>query len=191
MNDQFLFPDMCFALEEPLVTSLLFAVLPDKAAIEQIIRCACAAQTKHGLKGNLRPTGRLHATLYPFTGPPHEHAMRRFVQIGQMAAAKAVKGVSPFEVRFDRVKSFSHNRACVLVDRGGNVALRDLISRLKGAMSKSGSYTPHVTMFYDDAIVQEEDAAEPVIWRVNEIVLLQGIPNQKTFQELGRWTLQG
>ncbi len=113
--------------------------------------------------------------------------------MAQMVAAKMVKGVSPFEVRFDRVKSFSEkksNHPCVLVDHEGNEALRTFASRLKSEMGKArGHFAPHVTLLYDDAVVEEE-IVESVGWRVHEIVLLKAIMNQKTFQELGRWAFE-
>ncbi|MDB6006093.1 MAG: 2,5 ligase [Prosthecobacter sp.] len=192
MNDPFLFSDMPAALEEQPVTSVFLAILPDQAAAEQISRCACEVRARHGLKGSSRPMGRFHVTLHFFDHTPR--ALERSVQIAQMAAAKMVKGVSPFEMRFDRVKSFAEKKSncpCVLVDREGNEGLRAFVSRLKREMGKpAGQFTPHVTLLYDDAIVKEE-YVEPVCWKVNEIVLLKAITNRKTFEELGRWTLQG
>ncbi|MFZ2281714.1 MAG: 2'-5' RNA ligase family protein [Prosthecobacter sp.] len=180
------------ALEEQPVTSVFLAILPDQVAAEQIARCACEVKARHGLKGAPRPTGRFHVTLHTFDHAPH--ALERSVQMAQMVAAKVVKGVSPFEVRFDRVKSFSEKKSncpCVLADREGNEALRAFASRLKREMGKpAGHFTPHVTLLYDDTIVKEE-YVEPVIWTVHEIVLLKAIMKRKTFQELGRWTLQG
>ena len=192
MNDQFLFSDMPAALEEQPVTSVFLAILPDQVAAEQIARCACEVRARHGLKGAPRPTGRFHITLHTFDHAPR--ALERSVQMAQMVAAKVVKGVSPFEVRFDRVKSLSEKKTncpCVLADREGNEALRAFASRLKREMGKpTGQFTPHLTLLDDDAIVKEE-YVEPVIWTVHEIVLLKAIMKRKTFQELGRWTLQG
>lgn len=191
MNDQFLFSDMPAALEEQLVTSVFLAILPDQVAAEQIARCACEVKSRHELKGAPRPTGRFHVTLHTFDHTPR--ALERSIQMAQMVAAKVVKGVSPFEVRFDRVKSFSEKKSncpCVLADREGNEALRAFASRLKREMGKlAGHFTPHVTLLYDDAIVKEE-YVEPVGWRVNEIVLLKAIMNRKTFEELGRWAFE-
>ncbi|WP_397383262.1 2'-5' RNA ligase family protein [Prosthecobacter sp.] len=180
------------ALEEQPVTSVFLAILPDQVAAEQIARCACEVRARHGLKGAPRPTDRFQVTLHTFDHAPR--ALERSVQMAQMVAAKVVKGASPFEVRFDRVKSFSEkksNRPCVLADREGNEALRAFASRLKREMGKpAGHFTPHVTLLDDDAIVKEE-YVEPVSWRVNEIVLLKAITNLKTFEELGRWTFEG
>lgn len=192
MNDQFLFSDMPAAPEDQSVTSVFLAILPDQVAAEQITRRACEVRARHGLKGAPHPTDRFQVTLHTFDHAPR--ALERSVQMAQMVAAKVVKGASPFEVRFDRVKSFSEqksNRPCVLADREGNEALRAFASRLKREMGKpAGHFTPHVTLLYDDAIVKEE-YVEPVIWTVHEIVLLKAIMKRKTFQELGRWTLQG
>lgn len=192
MNDQFLFSDMPAAVEAQPVTSVFLAILPDEAAAEQIARCACEVRARHGLKGAPRPTGRFHVTLHTFDHAPR--ALERSVQMAQMVAAKVVHGVSPFEVRFDRVKSFSDKKSncpCVLADREGNEPLRAFVSRLKREMGKTaGNFAPHVTLLYDDAIVKEE-YVEPVVWRVNQIVLLKAIMHQKNFQELGRWTFEG
>ncbi len=191
MNDPFLFSDMPAALEAQPVTSVFLAILPDQVAAEKIARCACEVRARHGLKGAPRPTGRFHVTLHTFDHTPR--ALERSLQIAQIVAAKAVKGVSPFEVLFDRVKSFSEKKSncpCVLADREGNEALRAFVSRLKREMGKpAGHFSPHVTLLYDDAVVKEE-YVEPVAWRVNEIVLLKAIMNKKTFQELGRWTFE-
>ena len=192
MHDQFLFSDMPAAIEDQSITSVFLAILPDQAAAEKIARCACEVRARHGLKGAPRPTGRFHVTLHTFDHSPR--ALERSFQMAQIVAAKAVKGVSPFDVRFDRVKSFSEKKSncpCVLADREGNEPLRTFVSRLKREMGKpAGHFTPHVTLLYDDGIVKEE-YVEPVGWTVNEIVLLKAIMNRKTFQELGRWTLQG
>ncbi len=192
MNDQFLFSDMPAAIEDQSVTSVFLAILPNQTAAEQIARCACEVRDRHGLKGAPRPTGRFHVTLHTFDHAPR--ALERSLQMAQMVAAKAVKGVSPFEVRFDRVKSFSEKKSncpCVLADREGNEPLRAFASQLKREMGKpAGHFTPHVTLLYDDAVVKEE-YVEPVCWRVNEIVLLKAIMNRKTFQELGRWAFEG
>lgn len=192
MNDLLLFSEMSVALEESPITSVFLAILPDQAAAAQIARCAGEVKARHGLKGKPRPTGRFHVTLHPFDHAPH--ALEKSIQIAQLVAAKVVKGVSPFEVRFDRVKSFAEkgaNRPCVLVDDEGNEVLRAFVTRLKQELGRSGgTFRPHITLLYDDASVAEE-AVEAVGWKVNEIVLLKAVMNQKTFQELGRWALQG
>lgn len=191
MSDQFLFSDMPAALEEQPVTSLFLAILPDPAAAEKIARCACEVKARHGLKGTPRPTGRFHVTLHAFDHAPS--ALDRSIQMAQMVASKVARSISPFEVQFDRVKSFSERKSncpCVLADREGNEALRAFVAQLKRDMGRqAGNFTPHVTLLYDDAVVKEE-YVEPVGWRVTEIVLLKAIMNRKTFQELGRWALE-
>lgn len=192
MNDQFLFSDMPAAIEEQPVTSVFLAILPDQAAAEKIARCACEVRARHDLKGASLPTGRFHVTLHTFDHAPR--ALERSIQVAQMVAEKVVKDVSPFEVQFDRVKSFSEkksNAPCVLADREGNEPLRAFVSRLKREMGRpAGNFAPQVTLLYEDAIVKEE-YVEPVCWRVNEIVLLKAIMHRKTFQELGRWAFEG
>ena len=192
MNELSLFPEMPPPSEEQRVTSVFLAILPDPVAAEQIARCAREVKASHALKGTPRPVGRFHITLQSFDHSPR--ALERSVQMAQMVASKVVRALPPFEVRFDQVKSFANKKSncpCVLTDHGGNEALRTLAAKLQHeAGSTDTRYTPHVTLLYDDEIVKQE-AVEPVCWMVKEIVLLKAVMKSRTFDELGRWGLQG
>lgn len=192
MNELSLFPEMPSPSEEQQITSVFLAILPDPVAAGQITRCAQEVKARHALKGAPRPAGRFHITLQSFDHSPR--AMQRSVQVAQIIASKSVQGISPFEVRFDRVKSFANKKSnfpCVLTDHGGNEPLRTFAAKLQHeAGSKDTRYTPHVTLLYDDQLVEEE-AVDPVSWMVKEIVLLKAVMKSKTFDELGRWSLQG
>ena len=60
-----------------------------------------------------------------------------------------------------------------------------------GLPGNPASFTPHVTMMYDEAVVPEHGVA-PVAWPVTELVLLHSrIGQNLPYAVLGRWPLSG
>ncbi len=174
---------------------LFLAVFPTEAAAEKITQLGLRLRGEQGLKGKLIQKERLHVTL---------HHLGDHVGLRQdivTAAAEVAAGIAaePFEVTFDHASSFAsqpRNRPFVLRGREGVEPLIAFQRTVGEAMKRStlnrwakSSFTPHVTLMYDDRAV-EGIAIEPVSWQVHELVLVHSLLRQTRHVILGRWPLR-
>ena len=179
---------------------LMFAVYPTPpTASGRIAPLAQRLRTEFSLRGKPIATERFHSTVH-FLGDyaglsPDLLARAR-------AAGEAVK-MKPFHVSFDRAASFytkPANRPLVLrgsADSGdaGVSGLHNFHEALGRAMQRVGlgrwalpEFTPHITLLYDDRVV-DEVATEEVSWPVTEFVLVHSLLGGSQHVPLGRWTL--
>ena len=185
-----------FGAAPALTDRLFFAVFPDTGAAARIAALAQALRNVHGLKNNAIATERLHVTLHllgDYAGVPKE-----IVATAEDAAAAVA--TPPFEVGFDRVRSFRGKpgkRPCVLCGGDGAVALSGFQQALGAALRHTGlalgderPYTPHVTLLYDSRRVAEQ-AVEPIAWTAREFVLVRSLIGQGRYLPLARWPLRG
>jgi 2'-5' RNA ligase len=155
---------------------MFFAIFPDEVAAVNISRLIESQRRVCGLKGRPILMERLHASLHHigcYVGVPCGITTAAFE-----AAAAVV--MSPFDVAFDRVVSFSGrsgNQPFVLRGGDGVVGLMVLHERLGAAMQRVGlgrwvksQHEPHVTLLYDDRCVAEQ-AIDAVSWTVREFVV--------------------
>lgn len=173
---------------------LFLAVFPDGEAAAQISALAAAQCARHGLRGKPLAPERFHVTLFHLG----DWAGLRQDVVDAATRAAARMRAAPFEVMFDRVASFDGRRdklPFVLRSDGGNAALRafraDLGARLgeEGVrLSEATGFEPHVTLAYDARKVVAE-AVAPVVWRVDEFVLIHSLLGQTRHLRLGRWAL--
>lgn len=189
MSEQF----SLFDSAPPPSDRLFFGLYPDAATAELIAGQARALRGALGLSGRPLPTDRFHVTLHEigvFAGVPRG-IVDRALEAGARVAA------SSFDVTFDRVGSFHNRGNNPLVLRGGEglAALTAFQQALGLAMGKAGlarqvskTFTPHVTLLYENALVPEA-AVEPVGWRVSEFVLIHSLIGQTRHVPLGRWTM--
>ncbi len=192
MSEQLSLPGMSKQPQE--MHRLFLALFPDAQTAAHIGQLAQQVRDKHGMRGKPRPTDHFHVTLH-FCGdfPQVPEALVRAIS---MAAAKTAATMPPFEVSFDRVKSFANkasNRPCVLLDDGSNAALREFHRNLVTAFGKARGgqeprFTPHITLLYDDHVVAEE-LVNPVSWTVSEFVLVHSCKG--CYNSLGHWALRG
>lgn len=196
MTQQTLLPG--FSPEPELTDRIFFAVLPDAGAIARINRLTAELKAAHGMRGRAIADARLHATLCnlgDFPGMPDSLVARA----GQ-AAASVAAATAPFAVTFDTAQTFinrSRNRPFVLTGGDGVSGLCSLYKNLAMALLKAGlpgnppSYTPHLTLLYDD-VTAPPQAAGPVEWTVRELVLVHShIGQNLPYTALCRWSLQG
>lgn len=172
---------------------LFFALFPDAQAIERILRLANEMALQEGLKGAPLLPSRLHVTLAhlgDFHGVPP-----RIVEIASDAAA-LLSAEPGFDIRFDRVVSFSsrEQKPLVLVGREGVEAVTGFRERLKSALLKCGlkvdpRFKPHVTMLYDSKSLPER-AVDPIAWHAGELVLVHSMVGKSKHVHLGRWPLR-
>lgn len=174
---------------------LFFALFPEADAAAQIERLAGRLRQQHGLSGKLLQTGRLHVTLHhvgDHAGLPADILTRA----GEAAASVAMP---PFDLVFDRAASFRRSRKLpfVLLGTEGETPLKVFQEALGTAMKRAGlgrwvasSFTPHVTLLYDDHAVAGQ-AIEPITWTAREFVLVHSLLHQTRHVPLARWALQG
>lgn len=195
MDQQSLFGD---ALEPPpkLTDRIFFAIAPDAGAIAAIGALTFELKAQHGMRGRPIAENKLHATLCnlgDFPGMPHARVERA------SQAAAAVAAVTPsFVASFDTAQTFvnrARNRPFVLVGEDGVIGVSALYRTLASALLKAGlppvssSYTPHITLLYDDVTATPQRVA-PVEWMVRELVLLHSqIGQNQPYKILGRWPL--
>lgn len=173
---------------------LFFAFFPDAQAIERILRLANEIGSQEGLRGSPLLPSRLHVTLAhlgDFHGVPP-----RIVEIASDAAAM-LSAEPGFDIRFDRVVSFSgrEQKPLVLVGREGVEAVTAFRERLKSALLKCGlkidpRFKPHVTMLYDSKSLPER-TVDPIAWHAGELVLVHSLVGKSKHVHLRRWPLRG
>ena len=193
MPEQLLLP----GIEPPpqLVNNLFFAVMPDSKTAWQIHESANHWRHEYGLKGRVLDPDRLHISIYGLGMYPD--LPTRLLSQAAMAAQAAA--TTAFNVRFDRLVSFSGKsrpdelRPLVLRASEEVTGLVGLRHRLMASLGKTipaalnrASFTPHLTLLYDAQSIPEQDV--PVVeWRAHELVLVQSHYGKGRYTILERW----
>ena len=173
---------------------LFFAIRPSDEACAQMVKLTAHLRAEHGLKGSPIKPERLPSTLHHLG----DHVGVPRALVDQAHAAAASLAVPAFDVAFERVASFARPRNLPLVLRGdkGLVPLVAFQHALGAAMARSGlgrrveaHFTPHVTLLYDDRQVTEK-GIEPIVWTVDELVLVHSLLGQTVHKTLARWPLK-
>jgi 2'-5' RNA ligase len=187
-----------FDFEPPpkLTDRIFFAIVPDAVAITDIGRLTATLKAQHGMQGRPIADAKLHCTLCnlgDFAGTPDALIARASAAASQVAAATA-----PFALNFDTAQTFvnrARNRPFVLTGSDGVVGATNLYRNLAGALLKAGiggnshSYTPHVTLLYDDVTSPSQSVAA-LEWRVREFVLLHShIGQARPYNVLARFRM--
>ena len=175
---------------------LFFAIYPDAATQRAITQTAHEVGKQHGLRGKVLDADRFHITLHhlgDYAGLPEAK-----VEEAKRAAAQVV--AAPFEVAFDRVKSFAGHadkKPCVLVGAEGDTLLQQFRRQLGERLIEAGlgkqvtrEFTPHVTLRYERVLLAEQ-AVAAIAWTVGEFVLVHSLLGQTKHVPLQRWTLRG
>lgn len=185
-----------FDFEPPpkLTDRIFFAIAPDAAAIAALQTLTAVLKAQHGMQGRPITGAKLHCTLCnlgDFAGMP-DALLARATQ----AAALVAAGTQPFTAGFDTAQTFinrARNRPFVLTGGDGVTGVSALYRNLAGALLKAGiggnplSYTPHITLLYDD-VTAAPAAVAPVAWPVHELLLLHShIGQARPYNVLGRW----
>jgi RNA 2',3'-cyclic 3'-phosphodiesterase len=175
---------------------LFFALLPDPAVTRRISACARALRRECGLHCRLLDERRWHLTLqhmgdhFGFPAPRFRAALDAAAQVEQ----------PEFTLRLDRALTFTGRgttkgpRPCVLTVQGEVevCALHrslGLAMRACGLAADLGTFTPHITLFYDCAVV-EERRVEPIAFRVREFFIVHSrIGSGQPYRLIGRWPL--
>lgn len=196
MPDQALLPG--FDPPPAFVDSLFFAILPDASAAVSIARVAEALRSAHGLKGKTLRPDHFHVTLHHLGN--YAGLSPDVVTLAEDVRASTASAIPPFEVAFDHAESFfsaPRNRPLVLRGGDGLIALKAfqqvLGTPLKRTVTRhwlKPTYTPHLTLLYDDRCVPHQ-AIETIGWTAREQVLIHSTVGQGRHAHLGRWPLKG
>ena len=194
MPSQLCLPGM--AAPAPATDRLFFALLPDAATSQQIRRCAGEIQRLRGLQNRRIETRRLHLSLQHLGD--HAGIPTSWAKVARRAATKV--NFPAFDLCLDRALTFSsrtreaREMPCVLTASSDANTLR-LHRAIGQAMRDCGiavplrPFTPHVTLFYDRAAVEEHDV-ERICVRVREFVIVHSrIGTGKPYELLGSWSL--
>lgn len=172
-----------------------FALQPSPAAQEAINCCQDEVEARHDLHGYRLAPLNLHVTLNGLgTG---SDLAETTLHAAYRAAASVV--VRPFSVTFDRALSFKNNQdTCPFVlrcNRESDTALKALQGMLAQALQETGavrhswgSFTPHLTLFWDPACIAEQPVA-PISWTVKEFVLVHSFVGESKHLVVKRWPL--
>jgi len=195
MSQQSLFDDL--PAPPALTDRIFFAVSPDAGAIAGIAALTAELKAQHGMRGRPIADAKLHATLYNLGDHPGMPDAK--VARAKEVAAALADITAPFTASFDTAQTFinrARNRPLVLVGGDGVIGVDALYQTLAKAMLKAGlpanpaSYTPHITLLYDDVTLAPQPVA-PIEWTVRELVLLHSqIGQGQPYKVLGRWPLK-
>ena len=178
----------------PVTDRLFFAIFPDPATAAGIAQRADQFRAAHALRGRPLAPERFHITLHHLG----DHAGVRSDIVAMASEAAEAVSTPSFEVTFDRAASFHNggNNPFVLQGGEGLEALEAFQRDLGLAMARAGlgrlvdrSFTPHVTMLYDQRLVTEERVA-PVTWRVDGFTLVHSLLGRTEHVPLQRWSLR-
>ncbi|MYN41443.1 2'-5' RNA ligase [Duganella sp. FT109W] len=187
-----------FDFEPPpkLTDRIFFAIAPDAAAIAAVGALTATLKAQHAMQGRPIAEAKLHCTLCnlgDFAGMPDTLIARASAAATQVAGATL-----PFVASFDTAQTFvnrARNRPFVLTGGDGVIGVAALYRNLNSALHKAGipgnpaSYTPHVTLLYDDVTAPPQGVA-PVEWTVREFVLLHShIGQARPYNVLARFRM--
>lgn len=184
------------AMPAPVTDRLFFALLPDPAVARQIRHVARELRRGFRLRSRLIETHRLHMSLHHLGD--HAGIPMPWIYAARHAASRIE--FPAFDIHLDRLLTFSGRAGklrrlpCVLTTtpdaiihrfhRALGSALRDC-----GLAIPSWSFTPHLTMFYVETVLDER-AIEPIRFAVHEFVIVHSrIGTGQPYELLGRWPL--
>lgn len=175
--------------------SLFLAVFPDAGTATRIAAAVATLRQRHGLRARAIDAERLHVTLHHLG----DQAGTPIPLVETVARVAASVAAAPFDIVFDRVRSFDRpgRRPIVLdadPDAHANAGLRRLHQQLLRGLLAAGidgrtlraAYTPHLTVMYDDVRIAPE-AIGPIRWRVSGFELVESLLGRSTYRRLAHW----
>jgi 2'-5' RNA ligase len=174
---------------------ILVVVRLPRAIAEDVSDWSLRFREERSLKGNPRPTGHLHVTLFrigDFRWLPGD-----IIAAAERACLAVAARSRPFPVQVDQAVCGGKKSRVpfVLKSQKRNSALDLLRQRVFIQLDQEGiegdkreRFEPHVTVGYMDKGFRMEPI-EPIAWMVEEIVLIHSLVGQTQYIELGRWKL--
>lgn len=167
---------------------VFFALWPD-AAVRQKLHTLSGQL--HALRGGRRTRPEtLHLTLL-FIG-----AIER-ARLPDLQAVAATVRVPAFDVAFDRVDCWRHNRIAHLGASAPASGLLDLVAGLENVVAAMGipfdqrPYKAHITLVRHADCRSSDPEIEPLVWSAREFVLVESRLDTAgaSYAERGRWPL--
>jgi 2'-5' RNA ligase len=189
-----------FGLDRLQQHTVYFAVLPDANIAREVEAARRKIAGRDGLAGKCTEPPRLHISLLclcrqspRLLAPEAEEAA--------LAAARFVR-LEPFEVVLDRATTFGRaadaaaGKRPVVLGLAETAGMRSLYQRLHGVLERARviggrmrPFTPHMTMLYGAAAVDEPVA--PIRWTVREFHLVHSLHGRAQHRILGSFPLRG
>jgi 2'-5' RNA ligase len=180
------------------VHALFFCLRPDPGTAARLSAVSEALVRRFGLRAKAHRTERLHVTLHHlgwYDDQTDQADVMAEVRPLAEAAASSFRH-EPVRVDFDQLLSFTRKRRNLpLVLSGGACldAVRTMRAMLgerlrAGGLRTDPHFTPHLTLFYDDAAVAPQPFVVPG-WTAEEFLLMDSLQGQSRHVELGRWPL--
>jgi 2'-5' RNA ligase len=175
---------------------VFFALKPEPSAAVETDRVSQELSSTKGLTGNSMKPDLLHMTLFHLGDIPglQQSTLDRAPQVAAGMSAR------PFDITFDRAISFpNHGRkqAFVLIPSKPSSGLLlfqwELVKTMKNAglvHRKPSPFTPHVTLIWDFASVDDTPLDATITWTVREFFLIFSHFGRGHHECLGRWPLQ-
>jgi 2'-5' RNA ligase len=165
-----------------------FALWPEPALRTRL--ASIAAGLHAGLGGRITRPDTLHLTLV-FIGEVDEERQPTLLEVAAGAGAPA------FEVFFDRLHCWHHNRIAHLAASQTPAALADLVRQLEHGLDAVGiardkrPYVPHITLLRQADCAKLKPAPMALAWPARDFVLVKSNsrPGGVRYEELGRWPL--
>jgi RNA 2',3'-cyclic 3'-phosphodiesterase len=176
--------------------NLFFAILPDQVTAKTLEGFASTTKRQYHFTQNIIPAERLHISLHAVEECVTEISFDQLEKLKQVASQVRA---DPFPVTFDRALSFRRNspkQPFVITGGAGLDGLREFRSMLGEtvgpylATSARNSFTPHVTLCYDEKSVPSHPIP-PMSWTVRDFALVLSHVGQSRYEFLGRWALTG
>jgi 2'-5' RNA ligase len=180
----------------PAKYNLFLGIFPDAYTAGSVVEFGNGFRQKNELRGRVRPASHLHVSLF-FIGGVDEVPAYAVEVVGQRCKTVAA-ATRPFEIRFDRVRSFHGrpgNHPLVLVgdERGSEGAKKlheSLCAEFLKHPSRARQFIPHLTLLYD-RLELAPVSVEPISWMVREFVFVCSEVGATKYDSLGRWELGG
>lgn len=170
------------------VDDIIFMAKADEAGRRAV--CDLARASADQGAGRFQPENVIHASLVlagPADDPRVEPAAREIAALVR----------SPrFMLEFDTLTAFGGPKGVLALTCSAVpsewTALRKQLSQAPRRLRRpvEGGATPHLTVGYGFAAAAPVTLAEPVVWAVDEFLLVRSLKGQTKHQELGLWGLQ-
>ena len=152
---------------------LFFALWPDDAGRTALTALASDVHAQCG--GRAVTPENIHLTLF-FVGPVERS------RVAALEAAAAAIYTGPFELTFDRIGYWRHNRIAWVGAAHSPPAISVLEASLRAALAPEGiraedrTYVPHITLVRHAERRPVARAIPPCVWRAEDFALVESIP---------------
>ena len=172
---------------KPETARIFFALWPERETQQALLR---HGRDIHRLTdGALTRLESIHLTLV-FLG---EIDVAR-IEVARAAGAAAE--FKPFTLSIETAGCWNHNRVAWLAPRNTPVELSTLVATLEAGLRDAGfgletrPYAPHITVVRKARCGRMDIAFEPVVWRVQEFVLVRSELDSagSRYSVIGRWS---